>query len=405
MKLFFAFLIVILLIFSGYHLTFRGFKLPLFARKFYLTGTEFLFLGLLLGPEFLDLLDAETSAGLAPLSAYALGWIGLLFGFQFEISKLRRFPVEFFLSAILESCLTSLLVFAGTYMICSLYFEFVVSQSLITALVFSATAACTAQTGLALVSSEVTARRKSEIGFLRFISGIDGLSAMLILGLVFFSRPILSMESLPLIEQGLGVLAVLGLCIGLLILFSLFIAGRLNEGEMVLVVIGMTVITSGAASILNFSPLFTNFFMGICLVNLSRNKESIFNMLVAIEKPIYLLILIFLGATWQLDSGWLFFWALAYAIFRGLGKLSGGYLLRYLNPELKPYSPFLGLGLLSPGGLPMAVLLDFNQGFPLEASSKIISIVLLAVIYSDIASPHLLGKVIKIDPINGERDL
>jgi len=49
MKIVFALLIIVFLAFSGYHLTFRSLKLPLFAREFYLTGTEFLFLGLLLG--------------------------------------------------------------------------------------------------------------------------------------------------------------------------------------------------------------------------------------------------------------------------------------------------------------------------------------------------------------------
>ena len=46
MKIVFALLIVIMLCFSGYHLTFRGLKLPIIARKLQLTGTEFLFLGL-----------------------------------------------------------------------------------------------------------------------------------------------------------------------------------------------------------------------------------------------------------------------------------------------------------------------------------------------------------------------
>ena len=92
MKVTFALLIIIFLAFSGYHLTFRHFRLPLFARIFYLTGTEFLVLGLLLGPQFLNLMDPETQKGLAPLTALLLGWIGLLFGFQFEIKKLRRVP-------------------------------------------------------------------------------------------------------------------------------------------------------------------------------------------------------------------------------------------------------------------------------------------------------------------------
>jgi len=75
MKLFFAFLLIVFLAFSGYHLTFRGFRLPLFARKFYLTGIEFLFLGFLLGPQFFNLLDSATCRGLEPLSVLLLGLI------------------------------------------------------------------------------------------------------------------------------------------------------------------------------------------------------------------------------------------------------------------------------------------------------------------------------------------
>jgi hypothetical protein len=60
MKIIFALLIIILLAFSGYHISFKRLRLPLFAREFHLTGTEFLFLGLLMGPLFFNLLDAPT---------------------------------------------------------------------------------------------------------------------------------------------------------------------------------------------------------------------------------------------------------------------------------------------------------------------------------------------------------
>ena len=102
MKIFFALLLIIFLAFSGYHLTFKRLKLPFFKYKIYLTGTEFLFLGLLLGPQFLNLLDTQTMGGLDPLSALLLGWIGLLFGFQFEFSRLRRFPEQFLIAGIFE---------------------------------------------------------------------------------------------------------------------------------------------------------------------------------------------------------------------------------------------------------------------------------------------------------------
>lgn len=115
MKIIFALLLIIFLAFSGYHLSFRNFKLPLFARHFYMRGIEFLFLGLLLGPQYLNLIDSKAQDGLAPLAALVLGWIGLLYGFQFEIKKLRRFPLEYAAAANLQGGLTLFLVLFGAY--------------------------------------------------------------------------------------------------------------------------------------------------------------------------------------------------------------------------------------------------------------------------------------------------
>ena len=122
MKIFAALLIIIFLTFSGYHLSFRSFKLPLFARKFYLTGTEYIFLGLLLGPFFLNLLDEKTISSLEPLTALLLGWIGLLCGFQFEIMEIKRFSKTYLGAAITESVVTFLVVASAAYFLIPLWF-------------------------------------------------------------------------------------------------------------------------------------------------------------------------------------------------------------------------------------------------------------------------------------------
>ena len=400
MKQFFALLMVIFIAVCGYHLTFRSFKFPLFARKFYLTGTEYLFIGLFLGPQFLNVIDAKTCENLAPLNAFALGWIGLLFGFQFEIKKMRRYPLELFFAAIVESAITFTFVFGLSYFAISAYAGLEKNMAYIPALAISGVAACTAQTSLAMIAPDIASRKKNIINLLRFISSIDGLVAVLVLGVVFMLRPaVMSAESFSILSQGANVGAILLLCCGLLFLFGLFLSGRMGENETVLVVIAMVVITSGAASMINFSPLLANAFLGICLVNLARNKEQIFNMLVGIEKPIYLLVLIFLGVSWEMDSPWMIIPALGYGFSRAVGKVSGGFILRYSGKGLRPFPRLLGLGLLSPGGLSLAILLDFYQGFPETLVSSILSIVLLGIVITDVISPHLVGPIIRsVDP-------
>ncbi|MBN1932087.1 MAG: hypothetical protein JW786_10825 [Desulfobacterales bacterium] len=396
MKVFFALLIIIFLAFSGYHLTFRKFRLPHFTRTFYLTGTEFLFLGLLLGPEFLNLFDAQTARGLEPLSALLLGWIGLLFGFQFEVSKLRRFPFEFLIAAVAEGLLTFIPVFLGAYLTLSFFQNIPETLKIIQSLALAAIAACTAQTSLAILAPGTDAQHRKLLTLLRYISSIDGLIAMLIFVLVFLFRPLWFAEASWTGELQWGIFIIIGACAGLL-LYALFLSQRRPETELILVVIGMAVLISGLASVLNFSPLLSNFFIGFCLVNFSREKERIFNMLISVEKPVYLLILVLLGINWRFDSGWIFLLAAAYCLFRLLGKVLGGLTIKHLSPELKNHPSQLGFGLLDSGGLALAILLDFQQGFPCPITHQVISLALLSAIYCNLLSPVLLGRLLKAD--------
>ncbi len=397
MKITFALLIIIFLAFSGYHLTFRNFRLPLFARQFYLTGTEFLFLGLLLGPQFFNFLDAETQKGLAPLSALLLGWIGLLFGFQFEIVKLRRFPLEYLFAAILEGVLTFALVFVAVYFTLPLFLNISYHMNIVLCLTLAAVAACTAQTGLALMAPDCIGQSRNLTTLLRYISSIDGLIALLIFGMAFFFRSSPISGYSWIVELGQGALISLAASIGLLLLFILFLSQRRQESELIMVVIGMTVLTSGMAMALNFSPLLTNFFVGFWIVNLSREKERIYQILINIEKPIYLLLMVFLGVSFRFEPVWIIFWAAGYCLYRLLGKYIAGFLITGLIPELKHHPRHIGFGLLDQGGLPLAILLDFQQAFPSDSATIVVSLALMAVIYNEFLSPNFLRKLLKAD--------
>ncbi len=351
-------------------------------------------MGVLLGPQFLNVVDVETQKGLAPLSALLLGWIGLLFGFQFEIKKLRRFPLEFFLAAVLEGLISLVLIFAGVYLAIMICFDISQYHAMVVATTLAAAGGCTAQTGLAFVSPKSLGKTQNTAKLLRFIVSIDGLIPLLFFGLCFFYNPVTGSNGVWL-EGGLwkGVLTALGASFGLLLLFAYFISHRRLEKELILVVIGMTMVTSGLASALKFSPLLTNFFVGFWLVNLSRDKERIYQILLAVEKPTYLLLLVFLGVNVSFDSIWLVVIALVYCLYRVLGKFSAGFLVTRLNPELKKYPRSLGFGLLAQGGLSLAVFLDFQQTFPSRLATVVISFSILAVFFNEFLSHHFLERL------------
>jgi hypothetical protein len=395
MKIIFAFLLVIFLSFSGYHLSFRKFGIPLFARTFYLTGLEFLFLGLFLGPQFLNILDVQTCDVLAPVTALLLGWIGMLYGFQFEIAALRRFPRINFLAGLLEGLLTLVVVSGGIWVTLPFIIEVSDHMRIVISVVLASAAACTAQTGLAMLSVRQIGRNQSIVKILRYLSSIDGLVAMLALLPVFvFSPRRTGISSARFLFENDILVAVVSFA-GILILYNLFLIYRREQSELALIIIGMVIFISGFSSVMNFSPLLSNFFVGACLVNLTGEKEKIFNTLISIEKPVYLLLLVFLGSAWHFQSFWAIAIAAGYCLLRVLGKMTGGYSISFLSPKLKVFPWLLGLGLIGQGGLPLAILYDFQQGFQSEVTDVIVGIALISIIYSDVASPNLVKRLLK----------
>lgn len=391
MKIIFSFLLIIFLAFSWYHLSFRRLRLPLFARRFYLTGTEFLFLGLLLGPGLLNLLDADTQSRLAPLSALVLGWIGLLFGFQFEIAKLKRVPGKYLKGAGVSGFMTLILVFFGAWWGLPKIFDLPKTMDFICALTLAAAASCTAQVGLALTPAAKKPGNKDTTALLQYISSADGALAIAAFGLAFFFRP-----------APLGAFAVGGMwqgiviCIGAeLFLFILFLNKRLSKGEIMIVVMGMSILGSGIASMLCFSPLVTNFFVGFFLVNFTRDKERIYGMLASVEKPVYLLMLVFLGAAWRLDTPKIFAVAIAYFVWRAASKIIAGFIMTRAVRPLRRFPAYVGLGLMDHGGIALAILLDFGQSFSPQITAPVVSMALVAVVLNEITGPGFLRLVFK----------
>jgi len=143
-----ALLLIIALI--GYRRTFTRLQLPRGARLIFLTGTEFILVGVALGDQLIGLLDEQTIRSLTPLFSLGLGVIGLIFGIQLELDKILRFPARYIAMTLIQATCTMAVVFWPFYFILKGLFGDDPQALLPAPLVLAATAPCTAPTALAL---------------------------------------------------------------------------------------------------------------------------------------------------------------------------------------------------------------------------------------------------------------
>ncbi len=388
-----ALLLIIALI--GYRQTFTRLRLPAGARLIFLTGTEFILIGVALGDELIGLLDESTIRSLTPLFSLGLGAVGLIFGIQLDLRKILRFPSRYLLLAAIQAAFTMLVVFVPFLFILRESFGDEGLSSFLAAVVLAATAACTAQTALALIDGEFGLRGTGIMGLLRYISSLDAAVGLFALGLAFCL-----MHTQPVVgfSVGLGLqwfLLSLSLGTALGFLLQLLTQHRCSDEELVIFVVGMVLFSSGIALYLKLSPLFINAIMGMLVANLPGSRDRIFGLVVRLEKPFYLVFLILAGAIWRPGSAWALPLAAVYLGLRFTGKIAGGALAAGVaTPDARP--PLgLGLGLISQGGMAIAMVMNYYQLSSGPVTDVVVTIVLIAVILNELAGPSLAMTLLR----------
>ena len=394
MKLIIVVAFIFLIALVGSRRTFARVKLPLGAQHVFLTGTEFIFVGLFLGGMFLNVLDEKTIKGLHPFLSLGLAWIGLLFGIQLNFRKLIRFPIWYFLFAILQAVFTLLVVFFPFYFVFDRFFPS--GTNLIpAALVLSATAAPTAQSALAMVPRGCIQHRRRLTRLLRYVSGMDGLVGLVILGVVLCFSELHTIGGERFLATWQWLLISIGLGVAIGFIFHLLTFSRVAQEELLLIVLGMIIFSGGVALYLNLSPLFINFIIGMVVANLSQANNRITSILLNAEKSVYIIFLILVGATWRLGSPWAFALAGMYFVIRLIGKICGGYLAGKMFKTAFNVPNLVGLGLVSQGGMAIVIVINFQQVYHSVLTDVVVTMVLLATLANEIISPALAQRILK----------
>lgn len=395
-------LALILLALLGARFSFSTRRVPSGWQLVLRTGTHFLFIGFLLGPSALAFLTESALDQLSPLVGLALGWIGLLFGLQLDRNTLGQFPRSFLVMALGQAVVT-FGVCAGVGFVAAGYLGFSGPTVTLVILGASATACISTPASVAMVSGNFMARgRIRELLF--FVAALDGVVGILALHLTY-----VGLHGTPLFAgQGAEPVwfwAAAGIALGVVcaIIFLWLLRLRPKREELVLYLLGLSALASGAALQLQLSPLFVGATAGAIITNFNPQWQRVFQLMHNWEKAIYVIILLLAGAALRLTSWWLVPLVLGYALVRVVGKVAGNALM--VRTAGLPFETprRLGLGLIPQGGISIAMALSLlvvlGATSPvlggLDAGQLLFATVVLGVVFSELVGPLFTTRVLR----------
>ncbi|MBA3658604.1 MAG: hypothetical protein H0W67_03315 [Gemmatimonadales bacterium] len=363
-------------------------------------GAEYLLIGYLLGPRVSGLLGTAQVQDLTPIVSLALGWMGMLLGSYFRLPVLALVRGAHLQVAFAEALVTFALAFGALLPL----FYYVAGSPWHDAAVQAVTLASVAVLSSPAAVDELGRRsglRPPILPVVQLTARVDALVGVVAFGLilaVYHQGEVASTVRAPTATEW----AVINLAVGIAsgILFHLFLGPRPDadhpEGSSRLFVAlaGAIVVASGASYYLNFSPIYTTLVLGFILANSGSAHRDVERLLRSTERPVYLALLVFAGASWSPGSPDLLVIAPVFVLIRLGARLLGG---RYAGRTVAPpdlRTRGLGRALLSQGGLAVALALNYTQVRPDLNPKLVLTATLLSVLLFEIVAAREANAVV-----------
>ncbi len=391
MKALIAVIVLTVLALVGSRRAFVSRKLP-FAVQTFFTGTEFIIIGLLLGSDFLNVIDDATLELLRPFVCVILGWVGFLFGLQFDRRTVNNLPGGYVTVSAIEAVVTLAAVLPLAWYLLMKSTNAAPNVIAIAAVTLAASAACTGPTALALVEKRGRPGSRPVMTLLRFISSLDPAVGVIAagVGLSLFAVHPFDAVSFPMTLQWL----VISVCLGSVtawIFVSLSLT-RTSQAELTVYLLGTIALAGGVAFALHLSALFVSFVCGLVVANLAHVRSirgRVMTIMAHGDRFLYLLLLVLAGAYWKLPDFRVFFAALVYVGVRLIGKVAGGYFSTRRLARHHAVPPLIGLGLVSQAGMGLAIIVELRFVVNEPLTEAVTSIAILAIIINELLAPWL----------------
>lgn len=347
------------------------------------SGSEWLLLGIVLGPQVLGSVDRGHVSGFEPLAAMAVSWLAFVFGTSF-VRGVRRAGVRAVLFGTLLALVSAAAVSAAVYFIGR------------HGLSLRGLDLLTVSLGAGLVSAETTryavgwvVERHAARGPLsERIAGLaaaDDAVPLLLLAVPFALVAPNAPYAVAWWGWSLATLA-LGALLGMTSAVLLRFAASASDAFGVL--LGAALLGSGIAWRLGLSALTVMFALGVTLAMFSRHRDELADLLARTEQPVLLPALLLAGTAVHVDLQPTTGIVLAVAcgarmLVRGI---AGPLVSAVADPNRRP-GAVLGLGLLPTGGLTIAVGLACALRFPGTVGNLILAIAVAQTLLGELLGP------------------
>lgn len=344
--------------------------------------TAYIFTGIIIGPNVLNLISKDLYQGMDFLTDIALAFIAFGVGKYFRLETLKKGGKSIIIITLFESIIAAVFVFLGMYYI----FKFSITFSLILAAIASATAPASTM----MTIRQLKAKGDFVDTILQVVSLDDAVS------LIFFS---ISIAIANAVENNIGInfwiivspillnlgIILLGLFWGYIL--HLFITTKRSTDNKLIIAIALIMFFTGAAAALNVSPLLGCMAMGMSYINLSKD-ESLFNQINYFSPPILSLFFILSGMRLNLeilvDLG---IAGVAYFLIRILGKYLGASLGSIVTNSTENNKKYLGLALIPQAGVSIGLAALGARVLPEYYAQMLTTIIIASGVLYEIFGP------------------
>lgn len=383
-------------------------------RFLFISGSEYVLLGLALGPLVPAIPAFQETASLGPIISLGAGWIGLVYGVAFFLRGKTPDP-DVIRVAIIETIGTGVLVAGASYALLTRGAWFFRSAhanvmqsswafgpetlpvySYQDALLASLLLGCASAARSGSASSLIKARYQTESKTLAFLSDtakISDVLAILAFGLLFcvfhtatenIGRPTVWSDWF-LLTQALGV--------GLGLLFGLFLGRDDNPHAHngFLALVGIIAIASGAAFYLQLSALLVNLMLGFVLVNTSSSARTLTANIGSSIRPLRLILLIFAGALFTpVPVAITVILVVALFVTRLGAKFVSGWFATIGLPVRRD----IARGLLAQGDVALAMALSLSFAFDNPLIAVVYTVIIINSLINELIAPRILRGLI-----------
>lgn len=358
------------------------------------SGTEFLLLGVLLGPVFTGIFSRQGLASFEPLVIVALSWLALVSGTHYGYQDGARVAPRPILVGLAAAAITAALAAAPAALVVLLTTELRGRELIAFALAVGMISAETTRHAVRWVVD----RYEASGPLTRTIQAVvqaDEAVPLLLLGALTALAPQQTEIALPYAPwSGLVATLALGCAVGATCAALFDIEPRTSQRWGIL--LGTGLLTIGVSERLGLSAMSATFVMGLVATRLSRARGKLQLLFDTTERAIMLPALVLAGAYVTFPSPWPFIPVALVAVGgRLLGKLLTGRWIGVAGSAPIDSYRTIGAGLMPAGALTVSAGLALVLRWPGTSSEWVLALAACYVVLGEAVGPALLRRALR----------